>query len=996
MQLTTGRLTVLLLDRTQAAVPRAAVQDLPVVDQLLVVQDLEEACTCLETIPVDVVMVGLARPDGPGLALLERIQACAPDVPLVVLTATHDDRAALEAIRRGAEDVLVWGDLPSRRTARVLRFTVERARNRRSTQGVIEALPTAVVVVDEDGTIRSVNGRAEAWFGYDRQELIGQPVETLVPVPARAGHAADRSQYVGAPEPRTMGQGRIFQARRKDGSTFPVEVGLTPIATPRGVQVLAVVVDATKRVKAQSQNQLLAASVAETNEAVVITDAHLDPPGPRIEFVNAAFTQMTGYAPDDVLGKTPRILQGPDTDRSVLSRLKATLQRGEPFQGETVNYRKSGEPYRVQWSITPVRDDDGRVTHFVSVQRDVTERRVAEQHQARLAAIVESTDDAIYGKTLDGVLTSWNAAAERLYGYTASEMIGTSVARLIPADHEEELDRIMATIRAGASARLPQTVRRRKDGSRVQVALTVSPVRNREGAVVGGSAIARDITAQKEMKEALQVSESRLQLALEAGEMLAWDWDIGSGTMHYFGNTFDLFGLTPEEIGNTLEYFLELIHPEDQEVVVERIWQTLADGQKEFEEEYRICVPSGSCHWVWTRGRVFYEDGRAVLATGMSLDVTARKQAQEALRDSEASYRNLFNSVTEAIFIHDQEGRFLDANQPALDMYGYEREELLGQTPALLAAPGRHQTPRVMAYIDDAFAGETRRLEWWGRRKNGDVFPHDVILSKGRYFGQEVVIATARDISAQKQYEQALIEAKERAEEMNRLKSTFLANMSHEIRTPLTSIIGFAELLSEEVEGAQNEFVELIARGGRRLLVTLNSVLDLSRLESGQMSIERRPLRLGPIIGQVADTFQKDAARKGLDLQVDLPEAPVYALVDEGAMVRVLTNLLANAIKFTPEGAVVVRLVPSAEGPVTVQVQDTGVGIGKEFLPNVFDEFKQESEGNSRAFEGTGLGLSITKRLVDLMEGTITVDSAKDEGSTFTVRLPRAPASGRS
>ena len=224
---------------------------------------------------------------------------------------------------------------------------------------------------------------------------------------------------------------------------------------------------------------------------------------------------------------------------------------------------------------------------------------------------------------------------------------------------------------------------------------------------------------------------------------------------------------------------------------------------------------------------------------------------------------------------------------------------------------------------------------------------------------------------------------------MTRLKDAFLANMSHEIRTPLTGIIGFADLLGEEVPEANREAVEIIRRSGRRLMETLNSVLDLSRLESRTMELRVKPVRLVERVRAAFDMFRVQAEGKGLRLEVRASEEGLAVEADRLALDRVLNNLLSNAIKFTAEGGVTVTASAMGE-QVEIAVSDTGVGIDEASLPHLFKAFYQESSGLNRGYEGSGLGLAITKQLVDLMRGEIEVESEKGRGTTFRLRLPRA------
>lgn len=244
-----------------------------------------------------------------------------------------------------------------------------------------------------------------------------------------------------------------------------------------------------------------------------------------------------------------------------------------------------------------------------------------------------------------------------------------------------------------------------------------------------------------------------------------------------------------------------------------------------------------------------------------------------------------------------------------------------------------------------------------------------------------------RIVEERKNYETEILSAKEHAEELVRLKTAFLTNMSHEIRTPLTSIIGFAQILGEEIEGSQSEFLTLIEQSGKRLLDTINSVLDLARLESNSVKIETEDIDVAEMIDEAIVLLQPLAIRRGIGLAAEGTDKPLKAEIDKTGLDRILNNLVGNAIKFTDQGGVVVRLI-RGETTMKIQVEDTGIGISEQFIPYIFDDFKQESNGPSRSFEGSGMGLSITRKLLDVMGGTIEVESTKGVGTTFTVSLP--------
>ena len=226
-----------------------------------------------------------------------------------------------------------------------------------------------------------------------------------------------------------------------------------------------------------------------------------------------------------------------------------------------------------------------------------------------------------------------------------------------------------------------------------------------------------------------------------------------------------------------------------------------------------------------------------------------------------------------------------------------------------------------------------------------------------------------------------------RAEEMNRLKSVFLNNISHEIRTPLTSVIGFAEILIHETAGQHQEFAGFIEHNGRRLLATLDAILDLARLEADDVEMQCEVLNLRTEVIRIAPPFQRTAHHKGLAFTLEIPPAPVYAILDRTCLQRILNHLLSNAIKFTDDGEI--RLILKRQGDEAhIMVQDTGIGIEKTFQPHLFAAFKQESTGIARTHEGSGLGLNIAARLAEKIGAHIEVASNKGEGSVFVIVVP--------
>jgi PAS domain S-box-containing protein len=374
----------------------------------------------------------------------------------------------------------------------------------------------------------------------------------------------------------------------------------------------------------------------------------------------------------------------------------------------------------------------------------------------------------------------------------------------------------------------------------------------------------------------------------------------------------------------------------------------------------------------------------------------AKIQAEELALTTEKRYQyvhTLINAANDAIFIaNPNTGQLVEVNRKAQDLVGRSLDELRDMQLAELFPEGErdHYATLFNRHVRDKKpASESLHVE----HRNGDHIPVDVSASLIDVEGTPLIQGIFRDATEQKRYEKQLIEAKERAEELLKLKSSFLNNMSHELRTPLTSILGYAEvLLEEKADNSQRMFAERIVDSAKRLQGTLNSVLDLAQLESGETTLELEVADVSDEVKDAVDLLKPVAQKKGLTLETAVTASDPYAKVDVACINRITNNLVGNAIKFTEDGRVTVEVGTDDEF-VFLQVEDTGIGIEKQFLDHLFDEFRQESTGLQRTHEGSGLGLAITKRLVDLLGGRIEVASEKGKGSAFTVYLPRVAPS---
>jgi PAS domain S-box-containing protein len=360
------------------------------------------------------------------------------------------------------------------------------------------------------------------------------------------------------------------------------------------------------------------------------------------------------------------------------------------------------------------------------------------------------------------------------------------------------------------------------------------------------------------------------------------------------------------------------------------------------------------------------------------------------VQEVEGRFRALADAAPVFIWMADERGATTYLNERWRTFTGrsFEKEQAWGWLESV------HPQDRTMvrhAY-KKAFGNRSSfRLEYRLRERSGTY--HWLLdsgvprfLPSGEFIGY---IGSRVDITERKESELQLREAKDEAEALARLKSAFLTNMTHEVRTPLTVIMGFTSMLRQGVKEEYERFVQVIERSGRRLMRMLDSLLDLAQLEAGTMQTAQNPTLVADLVRSVAESMRPLAEDKGLAFHVATPQPHLHADLDYAVLARVLTNLIDNAIKFTDSGEIVLA-VEGDDEHVYLRVKDTGIGIDETFFPHMFTAFSQESTGLTRTHQGTGLGLAVSKRLVELMGGSIHVESYKGAGSVFTICLSRS------
>ena len=669
---------------------------------------------------------------------------------------------------------------------------------------------------------------------------------------------------------------------------------------------------------------------------------------------------------------------------------------------------------------------------FVLKRRVNIRTRELQAARQRFEDIIEFLPDATFVVDQDKKIIAWNQACEKITGVEKGAMLGQDdyayaepflgerlpmLIDLLDRQIPEEGSAFTSIKREGDRLYSEAFFPRLNNGRGAYIQGSASPLYDHDGRRCGAIETIRDITDQKGIEDALIASEREYRelVMLANSIILRWAYDGRITFLNLFGQQF--FGYSESEIiGRNV---VGTIVPEKESTGrdLRKLMDEIIADPLHFEHNINENIRrDGERVWIeWTNKIVFDDQGhiREILSVGS--DITARKKAEDEARLSATLTHYLSKYANDFIILLDENFRFLEVNERTVDFYGYTREEMIGMHATQLRVS---ETKNAFTkQIDLAQTSGKALYETLHQRKDGTIFPVEINLRAIEIEGRKFYQAVIRDITERKQAEEQvsrlnqdlrryaevleqrvaertaeLVVAKERAEAADKIKSAFLATMSHELRTPLNSIIGFTGIMLQGLAGPLNEEqhkqMTMVQNSSRHLLSLINDVLDISKIESGQLTLTASPFDLKPSIEKMVKLVAPLAVQKGIDLRSEISEDIGMIVTDQRRVEQVILNLVNNAVKFTENGYVLITCRNGGDHYL-LSVTDTGIGMQPQELSEIFQPFHQIDTGLARTHEGTGLGLSICKKLLDMMGGCIAVESSFGKGSTFTIRLPK-------
>lgn len=844
-------------------------------------------------------------------------------------------------------------------------------------QQAVDSILLLEIPAEGELIIRDANPAALRMFGYAREELLGKPVSMLNADPAGGKLLKDKARGALGPE----GISFEIRHRRRDGSVFTAQAAGHDV-TAGGVRMaISVERDITRGKELEAKALRLATIFDNSVEAIV----GIDGAGVVTDW-NPSARRMFGYSVEEIVGRHISLLEPSGSGGEMAAKME--LARGGERSYETIRVGKSGAAIEVDVSIAPIRDAAGGITGFSVSYRDIRERKRLEAKARRLATMAEYSAEAVVGTDLTGTITDWNPSAQRIFGYSRGEIIGNNIKLLEPPDSQGEIAAKRASARSGVQ--YYEARRMAQDGTIIDVAVSTAPVLDGSWKVCAFSLGYQDIRERKRAEEALRKSEHLYRTVIENIQDVYYRSDANGDLVLASPSVLKMFGYDSfQELYGKSIGRLFYVDPGDREKLLAAMQE---NGGHVNDYEVVLKTRAGAPLTVSTTSSIYFDgEGKAAGVEGVFRDISERKKAADALKESEGLYSAIANSAPEIVLIH-REGRVLFVNDIGVKISGYDRDEILGRSLFDFITEVSGKVIRA-AMTERAEGGAAADYEIEFVTKPGALLHIMVKSAPIIYKGEPAVLAVLVNVTARKEVEAALRKAKELAEAANRAKSDFLANMSHEIRTPMNSIIGMAEiLLDSDLDEEQKRHLRTIEHSADALLYIINDILDLSKIEAGLFKIEETPYDPREVVESVAEMFAQRAAAKDLELILNIAtDLPAAVMGDGNRLRQIFINLVGNAMKFTLKGQIKISagvLSGAAGSWLLFSVSDTGIGISPENQKKLFTKFSQVDDSSTRKFGGTGLGLSICRSLVEMMGGTIVIESAEGKGAVFSFRLP--------
>lgn len=866
-------------------------------------------------------------------------------------------------------------------------------------RAVFEKSADGILIFDDQGLIVEMNQSLEIITGFRKKDSLGIPVwdfQFKLVLPHEKNQESHQflkgniEQMLKSHRSKSFGKPSELTIRNNKNQTRIIECTYYPLESFEKNFIVHVVRDITER---KLFNEALKNS---ESKYYGIFDANKDgisifvinPDGTVSNFVeaNKAASEMLGYTKEEFLMLNVFDLEI-NVEKLTFSERIDSLKRNKHVNIETEFRHKDGRILFVDIIIVPIHYNNQIA--IMNIVRDISERKKTEKtiadEQILLRTLIDNIPDLIYVKDTSGRKIISNKADLELMGFSdEKEVFGKTDKEIFDLGFAyQTYPDDLSVVKSGKPILNKIEQIRNSKGEEKYFSTSKVPLTNDSGQIIGLVGVGHDITRQRQTEQKL----IQLSKGIEQSPASIIITDT-KGNIEYANQKLtEITGYTFEEIAGQNPRIFQSGYTTEEEYG--KLWKTIKEGN-EYRNEIQNRKRNGELFWESVLiSPIRNESGEIVNYLAIKEDITDRKKADLQIQKLSVAIEQNPASV----IITDTEGIIEYVNKKFISVSGYSINELIGKVVRILK-PGHTPDHVYIEIWNKLFAGQEWRGEHQNRTKKREKYWESVLISpiKNQEGKTTNFIILSEDISERKKMEKELIAAKEKAEESDRLKSAFLANMSHEIRTPLNSILGFSDLLTESDLDPlmRSEFADLINSSGNNLLAIINDVLDISKIEAGQIVLVETPVNAQKLISEIQKEYSYKAIAKNIELRLATNNHldSIILFSDEMRIKQVLINFVGNALKFTEKGYIEIG-VKLTNQTIQFHVKDTGIGIAKEFHEKVFDRFRQVEASPSRKYGGNGLGLAITKNLGELLGGKIWLESVPNKGSTFYFALPQ-------
>ncbi len=724
----------------------------------------------------------------------------------------------------------------------------------------------------------------------------------------------------------------------------------------------------------------------------------------KVEYANPTALKQLGYPLEELQQMTPLNINAELTNQEQLQELIAPLMQGEVTQinFETTHRCRDGTLLPIELYLQLI--NQGNQSKFFAIAVDISQRKDIEKSLDNTVHQLKTIADHIPGIIYQNYHFSDGTIQIKYINGRVEEILGRSADKFY-ADISYFLDLIHEADRANFLETIQQTIPKlhsffwegrliTPSNQMIWIQIRAEPQLRSDGIIVTNGVLL-DITAQKKAELALKENETIFRQFAENLDDILWMVDLDMTQLIYVSPAYEkIWGDSPDKLKNNPSRFLEKIHPEDQSYVEQAISKPITQKQ---EIVYRIIRPDGEIRWL--RDRAFpipNEKGETYRIAGIAQDITKKRRYQQEISHYRQLRDVIFNEATDALFLIDPDTlKILDCNKSAVQLLKAPSKADLRYKTATCVTPYYYEI-KTACEQQGGWHQELSLSTMDGNQFWGDLAWQNIQVAETNYY-----LVRITDITANKSFEEELKQTNDRLEATNqelekatRLKDEFLANMSHELKTPLNAILGLSEALKEgkgsQISDREKRAIENINVSANHLLSLINDILDLAKMQTGKVTLDFTETSIQSLCETSLMFVRQQANEKQIELTTHINTDCDTLNIDEFRIRQVLINLLTNAVKFTPEGGQVTLTVNEDQSRehIIFSVSDTGIGIPSDQLEHIFEPFYQLDGKLNRNYAGTGLGLPLVRRLIELHEGNITVESQPQQGSTFYVKLP--------